>query len=228
MRAGAIPPLVHLLKVRCGRQAHIELPTTRVWHAVFCLCADGSRSTCLHAAAVLSRRLIPPHPLPPPPPHAAPAQEGANSEGCRQEAARALSNLSCNNDAGQATQMVDLGAVPLLVSMMRVGGVVPILVWRVVVASSWVACCVGAAIGLTCSLCWCQPLPACKLLHPCLLPGNHRLSTRVLPQASGPAGQEAAVGAVSNLACIRPHQQVILDVSLGVAWVGGWGCEHGN
>ena len=32
-------------------------------------------------------------------------------------------------------------------------------------------------------------------------------------QTSGPGGQEAAVGAVSNLACIRTHQQLILEVS---------------
>ena len=37
-----------------------------------------------------------------------------------------------------------------------------------------------------------------------------------LPQTSGPGGQEAAVGAVSNLACIRSHQQLILEVSQGM------------
>lgn len=50
------------------------------------------------------------------------AQAPLNGEGCRQEAARALSNLSCNNDAGQGSQMVDCGAVPLLADMMRVRG----------------------------------------------------------------------------------------------------------
>lgn len=45
-----------------------------------------------------------------------------SSEGARQEAARALSNLSCNNDVGQGHAMVEEGAVPLLVAMMRVGG----------------------------------------------------------------------------------------------------------
>lgn len=31
------------------------------------------------------------------------ARQPGNSEGCRQEAARALSNLSCNNDVNQAS-----------------------------------------------------------------------------------------------------------------------------
>lgn len=64
------------------------------------------------------------------PPSSAPAPatilpslpQPGNGEGTRQEAARALSNLSCNNDVSQGCQMVDEGAVPLLVAMMQVGG----------------------------------------------------------------------------------------------------------
>ena len=31
-------------------------------------------------------------------------------------------------------------------------------------------------------------------------------------EGAGPAGKEAAVGAIANLACIRAHQQAILEV----------------
>ena len=53
---------------------------------------------------------------------ALPLPQPGNGEGTRQEAARALSNLSCNNDVSQGCQMVEEGAVPLLVAMMQVGG----------------------------------------------------------------------------------------------------------
>lgn len=53
---------------------------------------------------------------------APPRLQPGSSEGCRQEAARALSNLSCNNDVDQGGQMVSAGAVTLLVDMMRVRG----------------------------------------------------------------------------------------------------------
>ena len=79
------------------------------------------RNTAAAAAAAASHLLFnanPPHrPLLPSLP------QPGNGEGTRQEAARALSDLSCNNDVSQGCQMVDEGAVPLLVAMMQVGGV---------------------------------------------------------------------------------------------------------
>jgi hypothetical protein len=169
-----------------------------------------------------------------------------SSEGARQEAARALSNLSCNNDVGQGHAMVEEGAVPLLVAMMRVGGCGGAGVegrgWWYVQHSLCCGCeCVCGVGGVLVANAkeaavnrllwwsreggWCRSrhaLPAARLRFQQLLLQRSSVTATALTQASaatpcavqsaGPAGKEAAVGAVSNLACIRTHQQAILDV----------------